>query len=171
MSLNMPIYERLMRAISVNEVTGCWEWLQARTVTGGYGVVSIANRQQRVHRAMWRVKFGEIPDGMCVLHKCDNPPCCNPEHLFLGTIGDNNRDRDEKGRHAKGEACTRNRRSYKGSHNPRAKLSDEKAEYIRSRYAVGGIRLKDLAVEFGVSIHSVWMIVKGRRYQSAFGGK
>jgi len=155
-----------MQAICVNDSTGCWEWMKGRSVTGGYGVISVSNKQEKVHRTMWNVTFGDIPKGMCVLHRCDNPPCCNPDHLFLGTIGENNEDRDKKGRQAKGDAITRNRRSFKGDQNPRAKLSYDKAEYIRSRYASGGIRLKDLANELSVTIQSVWMIVKGRRYQS-----
>lgn len=108
------VRERLMQAIKVNESTGCWEWENGRSTSGGYGVLSINNKQEKAHRAMWRSEFGEIPEGMCVLHKCDNPPCCNPDHLFLGTVADNNKDRDSKGRQAKGRSVTRNRRSFRG---------------------------------------------------------
>lgn len=68
----------------------------------GYGVQSFRygnlTRQVRAHRMIWEECFGPIPEGLVLRHKCDNPPCVNPEHLELGTIGDNNRDRVERGR-------------------------------------------------------------------------
>jgi hypothetical protein len=69
----------------------CWEWNGARGVDG-YG------RVQRAHRVMWTEANGPIPKGMIVCHKCDNPPCVRPDHLFLGTPRDNALDRDRKGR-------------------------------------------------------------------------
>lgn len=77
---------------------GCWE-IQGFRHKEGYGAMSYRNRQIRAHKLMWMLAVGPIPDGICVLHRCDNPPCCNPAHLWLGTRGDNLRDMAKKGRH------------------------------------------------------------------------
>jgi hypothetical protein len=77
----------------------CHPWTGGRSPKG-YGVFRIYDRAQRTHRIAWRLTCGPIPPGISVLHRCDNPPCCNPDHLWLGTNGDNNIDRTQKGRSA-----------------------------------------------------------------------
>lgn len=72
--------------------------------------------QALAHRAAWEDEHGPIPPGQCVLHRCDNPPCVNPDHLFLGTKGDNNRDRSAKGRTYNGD--------QRGERNNNARLTD-----------------------------------------------
>lgn len=74
----------------------CWEW--PGYLIHGYGQVRYQGQKWYAHRLMWTRWFGPIPDGLNVLHHCDNPPCVNPWHLFLGTDADNNHDRDAKGR-------------------------------------------------------------------------
>lgn len=88
--------------------TGCWEWTGSRCKRHPkfpYGIVVVGQRRGypgkicRAHRVAWEVHNGlEIPPGMCVLHRCDNPPCINPAHLFLGTLKDNSQDMKAKGR-------------------------------------------------------------------------
>lgn len=75
----------------------CWEWT---SVIGkdGYGVMKISKKNEGAHRVSWRLNKGEIPPGLCVLHRCDNPICVRPSHLFLGTKSDNTRDAIFKGR-------------------------------------------------------------------------
>lgn len=77
---------------------GCWEWRGVRTA-GVYGEVRVNGKGVRAHRYMWEQANGPIPSGLWVLHRCDNPPCVNPAHLFLGTAKDNLLDAIQKGRH------------------------------------------------------------------------
>lgn len=80
----------------------CWPWKGAWRTEKGYGRILKDRRKGRAlraHRVAWELAHGPIPLGLCVCHACDNPPCCNPAHLFLGTMLDNNRDRDAKDRH------------------------------------------------------------------------
>lgn len=85
---------------------GCWEWTGGKQAKG-YGYLFKRDEEKLTHRRVWAAIYGPIPDGLYVLHRCDNPPCFRPDHLFLGTKADNNRDMVEKGRHAylKRETC------------------------------------------------------------------
>ena len=78
--------------------SGCWGWVGASS-GAGYGHTRIGGRNISAHRTSWELHFGAVPDGMCVLHRCDNRRCVRPDHLFLGTLSDNSRDCVEKGRH------------------------------------------------------------------------
>ena len=92
-----PLKERLIDKLDMSG--DCWEFQGCRT-DFGHGQISAdrKNIRLRAHRVAWEIWKGPIPEGLCVLHKCDNPPCCNPEHLFLGTKKDNTRDMISKGR-------------------------------------------------------------------------
>lgn len=80
------------------ELGPCWIWIAART-DKGYGVLSDGIRQRGAHVIAWKIRYGLIPEGKMILHKCDNPPCVNTEHLFSGTHSDNMKDCVRKGRH------------------------------------------------------------------------
>lgn len=82
---------------NIVRVAGCWVWTGSKIPTG-YGKLSIHNKKVAAHRLSWALHNGPIPAGLHVLHRCDNPPCVNPEHLFLGTDGDNAADKVSKGR-------------------------------------------------------------------------
>ena len=115
----------------------CWPWL-GYTEAKGYGTVRFDGRIQKAHRVAYMLKVGPIPEGMFLLHSCDNPACCNKNHLSVGTKGDNNRDRTAKGRSAKGEghAC--------------AALTDEKVREIRKLRTTTGLSYAKIAKLYGV---------------------
>src|SRR5215831_3340072 len=95
----MDPLERMMAKVTVTD-DGCWEISGHRRRMGGYVLFNLGWRRIVAHRASWILHNGPIPEGMCVLHRCDNPPCVNPEHLWLGTQSDNVYDAIKKGRHA-----------------------------------------------------------------------
>lgn len=146
----MPRAKTVQEAIaqfhaSFEKTAGCWEWTATRD-TGGYGYIYWPGekRARKAHRQSWRTFRGPIPDDLWVLHHCDNPPCVNPSHLFLGTSLDNNRDRHAKGRDG----------DTKGIRNGRAVLDASKVRKIRMAPEVARI----VAARYGVSISTVHML-------------
>jgi len=140
----------------------------------GYGMANRGGKRWRAHRYAWTLVNGPIPEGMLVCHHCDNPPCVNTAHLFLGTPADNMADRDAKGHTATGdrngsrlhpERRPRGKRmSYPqpGETNGRAKLTAEQVAYIRAgAWDRSG---RSFAKEFGVHPSTVQRIISGRRW-------
>jgi len=117
----------------------CWEW-QGHHIRKGYGQYTVREPLQMLaHRVAWELHHKqEVPEGMCVCHTCDNPPCVNPAHLYLGTHTDNMRDRAERGR------------SAKGSQNGNAKLTEDQVREIR-QLRQAGWKYRQLAVRFGIT--------------------
>lgn len=91
------VKSRLLANVTATD-TGCWEWNRFRD-PDGYGSFSVCRQKIRTHVASYMVHVTPNTEGLCVLHKCDNPPCCNPDHLFLGTHADNSKDMRLKNRH------------------------------------------------------------------------
>jgi hypothetical protein len=135
----------------------CWEWQSYRNDCG-YGVVRTKrNALLRAHRIAYEFAHGPVPEGMFVCHRCDNPPCCNPAHLFAGTPADNNRDMYSKHRESRDHGL-------KGERNHAAKLSDADVLTIRARYTNGGIFQRELAAEYGVTLHTMNAIIRRRTW-------
>lgn len=136
-----PVLIRFRRNIRVRGDDACWEWLGARTAAG-YGVICLGGRGGKhvyAHRMMWDVANDNDPTGFEVCHRCDNPSCVNPRHLFLGTHAENMRD------------CKAKRRHTHGDRHPSAKLNSTQVAEIRELYAGGGISQYELAERYGVS--------------------
>lgn len=130
----------------------CWLW-QGLTGDKGHGRVRWAGRQTSTHRLAWELARGPIPAGLCVLHRCDVPACCNPTHLFLGTRGDNNRDRDTKGRTAR----------QAGSAHGQAKLTEDQVREMRALRLVGW-SLARLAARYDVNWRTISLIVNHKAW-------
>ncbi len=135
----------------------CWLWTAATLQSGGYGVVSFRHAPYRAHRVAWELANGrEIPFGLHVLHSCDNPPCCNPAHLRIGTNTENIRDRMERGR-SKGGAPF-------GERNSRSKLTDTDVIAIRAS-AQAGSTIGELSESYNVTRQAIWLIVTRKNWR------
>lgn len=141
--------ERFIEKIRPNPDTGCWEWT-AWVNSWGYGFFSGNRKSRLAHRSSYELFCGEIPDDMLVLHKCDNPRCVRPSHLFLGTVKDNSRDMVEKGRQA-----------Y-GTKNGNCKTSPEVIREIKARQ---DLKLREISEMFGISIKQASRIRRGEQWK------
>lgn len=144
----------------------CWEWQGART-SAGYGNLSWSGSHIQAHRVAYFLSVGGIAlltgfkqDGRAkryrrfVLHRCDNRLCCNPAHLFLGSMRTNLLD-----------AYTKGRKTQPKSEHANAKLTPAQVRHIRRVYAAGGVRQVDLAAQFGVTQRVISLVVRGETYK------
>jgi hypothetical protein len=155
-----PVAERFWTKVNKdgptmpNMQTQCWVWTASvHRNRGGYGEFKLAGRRREAHRVAWELEYGPIPDGLLVLHKCDNPPCVRHEHLFLGSDADNVADMIVKGRQASGDRNGSRRHPEsvpRGGRHRQAKLNEEQAIEIIRRKKCGQTHA-ELAKEFGVS--------------------
>lgn len=160
-----PLMERFWAKVNKDgpvvrpELGPCWLWTGSCT-KAGYGMISSGTRTERgnylplyAHRVSYEAAYGPLEARMEACHRCDNPPCVNPSHLFAGTVADNARDMQRKGRSTAGET------------HAAAKLTDDDVRAIRSRYAAGGISQAALAKEYGLFQTNVSHIVLRRRWK------
>lgn len=147
------IEERFWGKVNIKSDNECWEWT-AGGLPQGYGRILIQRRGILTHRLAYELTHGPIPKGMCILHKCDNPPCCNPNHLFLGTYLDNNRDKSAK---------KRINPPY-GTKEPNHKLTEKDVVKIRQLYKNGTYQ-KNIATQFNVSQHLISLIVRKKAWK------
>lgn len=130
----------------------CFNWIGARH-RKGYGHIVEKQTNYRAHRISFEIFFGAIPEGLCVCHRCDSPPCINPHHLWLGSLKENNQDRNQKDRTAKGSA------------NSQSKLSEKEVIAIRDLYQTGEFTQAHIARIFGVSPQTIGHLINNRYWK------
>lgn len=155
--VNMPIEVQINQSLidrfnsKFKAGDGCWVWTSYKN-NRGYGKFGVKNGCYYAHRISWQIKNGAIPKGMSVCHRCDNPPCVNPNHLFLGTMQDNLQDAASKGR------------TSAGSHRHNAKLTEAKvSEIILLKNQ--GLKQKDIALQFGVGEATISGVVHRTKWK------
>jgi len=141
--------------VSVGEADACWPWAKSRNCWG-YGNAGYDGHRSNASRVAWIVQNGAIPPGMVVCHSCDNPACCNPVHLFLGSQAENLRDCRRKGR-ARGVPS--------GADHPRyvAILTEQMVIEARKLYR-SGMRQAEIATRMGVHSSTISRVVRGKRW-------
>lgn len=141
--------QRYENRIDRSDPDGCHPWTDFRN-KGGYGRFSVSGRMTLAHRYGWEQLHGPIPPGMKVCHSCDNPPCQNPQHWFLGTQIENIRDREQKGRGG----------NHRGEQNGRSKLSSTEVAELR-RLVASGMSQAEAGRRFGIKRSQANKIIHG----------
>jgi hypothetical protein len=155
MSAYTPIEHRFWPKVAIGAEDECWEW-QAYRNPKGYGIIrpSRSTTFLVASRVSWELTHGPIPEGLCVCHSCDNPPCCNPAHLFLGTKADNAHDMYAKGR----------RPTVYGEATANAKLTEDLVREVKRRYSGKRGEVIALAREYGIHPGTLLDVLRGRTW-------
>ena len=136
----------------------CWEWRGAKKPKG-YGNLKVNGKYMLAHRVAFELTVGSIPDGFMACHICDNPSCCNPSHIMLGTPKSNAIDMLIKNRQVKFHPASR------GERNCNSKLTTEAVKEIRRAYEAKEANQYELAKIYGVSQHSICSVVKRQTWR------
>lgn len=137
----------------VKKTDGCWLWTAGKDKAGYGAINTIGHHQEKAHRLSWIMANGPIPAGLFICHKCDNPGCVNPDHLFLGTAADNNADKAQKGR------------STRGENDGNAKLTWKLVTEIRGVRQEKHLIYRDIAKIYGVCYHTIKLIIENKTWQ------
>lgn len=148
-----PLTERFWEKVDKGALDDCWMWKGSKDIRG-YGVIRTNQKPYSAHCVCYELCHGSIPKGMFICHKCDNPGCVNPAHLWLGTPAENNRDRavKERNNHVKGED------------HPSTTLTESDIVTIRN-LSENGVAQRAIARQYGIHQSSVWGIVHRKTWQ------
>lgn len=155
-----PAKDRFWANVKKGKANDCWLWIKLLDKKMGYGRTKIGGKAQGSHRKAFEFAVGKIPKGLCVCHKCDNPPCCNPNHLFLGTHKDNMQDAARKGRFKWNGIIP----GLKGEKSPMAKLTEVEVVEIKKMSGTQKFTQTFLAQKYGVGQDEISRIVNGKRW-------
>ena len=149
-----PLKERFWPKVAIGKQDECWNWIACLS-SSGYGFISGEHSGPMVaaHRVAWELTNGPIPDGMHVLHHCDNPRCCNPAHLRIGTNADNVADKMARKR----------LNPVRGTRHKNSKLVDTDIPIIRALYGAG-VSVPAIAKRFNVVDGTIHFILNGRNW-------
>ena len=153
----VKVMERLCKKFIVSAKESCWNWTGYKTPKG-YGILVVGGKDIKAHRLSYEIFVGKIPDGKCVCHKCDNPSCVNPYHLFVGTIQENNIDRDTKAIQSIG------RKYVSGSLHGNSMLNENDVIEIRRLWKTGRHTQKEIGKMFSVSSSNIYLICKRKAW-------
>lgn len=149
----IPIENKFWAKVPSNKDSNeCWEWLGTKS-SDGYAELKYKRKHIRANRIMWEMVNGQIPNGMIICHRCDNPACVNPHHLFLGTQMDNMHDKIAKGRHSYGE----NHKLHK--------LTIRQVKQIRKQVSERTATMSQIARNMNVSLTTISSIVHEKTWK------
>jgi len=144
---------RFWPKIDISDDDDCWPWIARAKHPFGYGRMTAGRGMNlKAHQISWALKYGAIPDGMFILHSCDNPECCNPHHLKIGTQKDNMQDCKHRGRLSPPPV-------HIGDNHPRAKLRSSILDCIRSDRRAAHL----VAEDYGVCSKTIYRVRHGER--------
>ena len=154
--ITKTLIDRFTAKYEVDAKTGCWNW-KGSIAGKGYGAIRAPKTRLAIyaHRLSYMYYKGEIPDGMQVCHKCDNPGCVNPDHLFIGSSSDNHLDMKSKDRHLYGER------------NKQHKLTEAEAESVFDM-SDSGMSTYQIAAKLEICQMTAWRILNGHRWQHIY---
>lgn len=147
--------ERFWKYVNKRGNDECWEWTGTKN-KDGYGRFGVLDKVVRAHRFSYELHKGKIPEGLVVCHKCDNPSCVNPEHLFVGTRNDNMKDMAQK---------QRSNGAMGGEKNRFSKLTWAKVDKIRNLYSSWGFNVKRIAKKYSVTTTAIYDIINKKTWK------
>lgn len=153
-----PDLYRFLSKVKVNNETGCWEWIGAKW--SGYGKFKFNGAFEGAHRVSYQLFIKKIDDGMIICHKCDNPKCVNPYHLFEGTYYDNAIDAIQKGRMRVPDG----RQFTKGHISTNRSLTEDVVMLIKQELRANKLTMPKIAEKYGVKYQTVRDIKANRAY-------
>jgi len=145
--------QRFWSKVDIRNPDECWPWTAGLFSDSGYGQFWVNRINARTNRVAWMIAYDAVPEGLFVCHSCDNPACCNPDHLFLGTPGDNVQD------------CLEKKRFPVGEDNYCHKLSEDQVRAIRWLFANTGVSQQWIADTYGVSQYTVSGIIRRKKWR------